>query len=345
MRSFIALSALIGALVAPTSWAQDTALPQPDQAIPGEMRALAVLEADREDFGRRRAGETLTRRIAFVNSLDSPVSVEVIGSSCGCLAPSFDRNRLMPAEEAILTIRLVTVPGGLEQAHHVSFRASWVTDDGERRSEQGICAIRYQPENPFSVRPEFAAVAQVQGKEATADFFIRQPQSPEETPDFTAAACTLPGWRIARIDDPRLPVGVVRYQASGQEPSVGFRDGAAQWWVEGSDLPVLSIPIRVRTLSPYRMQPGGAVFVRTAGQGAQTEELELIARADEAPEPARVVLTDAASWIECRLHGRSLLVRLDPGAEMPPVGSARARVLDENGAELLDFPIAWYTKP
>ncbi|MBL9031434.1 MAG: DUF1573 domain-containing protein [Phycisphaerae bacterium] len=336
------------ALVAPLVGVAKGSQPPPSGeqvAVPkGELTRLRVVSTDPENLGRVQGGMALTRRITFENSSLTPVALRVVSKSCGCLDATFDTESVAPMAQAVLTMRVVpaSVPG--EQVQTVTFRTAW-NETNVGRTELGVCAIRYETDQQFVVRPESAIVPAVVGSVAHLDVHVRILTEKETKPQLTWAACTLPGWSAAPVQDPALPPGVLRVRASGSAPEQpGIMDGWIELAADAEAKASVRVSIRLETRSRYRTEPGGVVFFRPDGATAST--LALRPNADTALAPAKVGLSTPTPWLAARLvEGSRVEVSLTPTADMPAHGVRRIRVWSESGVELADVPVCWWTTP
>ncbi|MFN0131304.1 MAG: DUF1573 domain-containing protein [Phycisphaerales bacterium] len=336
--------ALVVSLVGATKGLQPP--PSGEQAaLPkGELTRLRVVNADAENLGRVQSGKPLTRRITFENASLTPVALRIVNKSCGCLDAAFDAESVAPMAQAVLTMRVApaSVPG--EQVQTVTFRAAR-NEANVGRTELGVCAIRYQTDQQFVVRPESAIVPAVVGTVAHLDVHVRILTEKETKPQLTWAACTLPGWTAAPVQDPALPLGVLRVRATGPAPEQpGIMDGWIELAADAEAKPSVRVAIRLETRARYRTEPGGIVFLRP--ERATTRTLTLRPNADTTLTPAELRLIPPTPWLEARLvDGARVEISLTPTTAMPVHGVRRLRVLSASGVELADVPVCWWTKP
>lgn len=318
--------------------------------VEGELRSLRVVEAADENVGTVQVNTVASRKVVFRNELKHPVSLSIFSKSCGCLSAKFDSETLQPGEKSTLSLGAHVLPVLGEQAHHVMFKVLW-KEDGKEKTERGMCLIRYQPDIEFVVTPTKAGVAAIQGERVHVDIFMRylteidKERDQEHPPlDLAEGKCTLKGWTVTRVDDPSLPSGAIRFRAEGVVEQTGFQTGEITWQSGASEKPAVTVPIRLRTLSPWRASPGGHVFVRDASDEEMARTIRLVRRSETSPAPFAVKLTEPSEWLDVTLVGETVKATLKAGKKMPGIGSARAEVLAENGEILLNFPIVWYTR-
>jgi hypothetical protein len=310
----------------------------------GELNSLRIISADRESFGIVRVHSNIVRKLNFGNVLSVPLHIEIVSKSCGCMQAALSSTDVPAGGQTTLTMSVGVAPLSGEQAHSVVFRASW-NDQGERKSELGLCGIQYQADVQVVVRPETAATSVTRGNATSIDFFARALEKGVEV-SVSHVSCSIPGWVIGLVDDPSLPAEAVHIRAVGPGLKEGYLDGEVALGSGPSTEPFLKVPVRVRVLEPYRAEPGGAILVRNEGDGEAEQVLRLRPRDQASGLPKKVRLTSDCKWISVGMQSPDQVkVRFTPGAGISPIGSARAQVLADSGEVLLDFPIAWYTRP
>lgn len=353
----IMLSALVAASMPAWNQAPDPTPPQtsPTEATsardpnerPRALRSLRVVKADPEDMGSVPVGSALRRRIVFENTLNVPVEVAIAEKSSACTEASFDPARLEPGEHATLDMNVAVTPGS-GQLQSVTFHARWTTEDGQTHTESGLCLLRYTPEIRYVVRPESTAAAVVRGGRASFDVFIRELESPDEPPDLEPIPPERPGWSIRRINDPDIPPGVLRFRVEGPVGEEPYADFVVHWRERDGPAPAVELPIRLRSLMPWRSAPGGVVI--HGPRTPSTHRLALTPRITpphQAPpnpvgEPATVRLRGGDGVVHASLQGRTLTVAFTPADDTPAIGSAWIDVLDRDSRLLTDIPVAWF---
>jgi hypothetical protein len=283
-------------------------------------------------------GSSLRRRVVFENALSVPVELSVAEKSCGCLGASIDPSRVGPGERATLEMSVVVTPGAA-QVQSVTFKARWTAENGTTAEEAGLCLLRYTPEVRYVVRPEQTAAAVVRGGRASFDVFIRELDSPDEPPALEPMTPERAGWTLTRVEDPSLPRGVLRFRAEGPVGDEPYADFSVGWREAGGAGAAAVLPIRLRSLPPWRCSPGGVVI--HGARAASAHRLTLTPRIEGA-EPAAVRVRGNEASITATLDGRVVTVRFEPGDATPAIGSTWIDVLDGNGRVLVDIPVAWF---
>gem|GEM_PF-6916329 len=233
----------------------------------------------------------------------------------------------------------VAVTPGAGQVQSVTFKARWTPEDGAPAEESGLCLLRYTPELRYVLRPEQAAAAAVRGGRASFDVFIRELESPDEPPDLEPIAPERAGWTLTKVEDPSIPAGVLRFRAEGPVGDEPYEDFTVGWRERGEPGPAAELPIRLRSLPPWRALPGGVVL-----HGARVESVHraaLTPRGD-GTEPAAVRVRGPEGAVAATIEGRVVTVRFAPGETTPAIGSAWIDVLDARGGVLVDLPVAWF---
>ena len=88
------------------------------------------------DAGQIRVGPVLTRKFAFTNTANKPLTITEVRSSCGCLVPTLAKRIYEPGERGELTVEVNTLsqPAGPHRwAFYLAYRSGDVT--GERTLE------------------------------------------------------------------------------------------------------------------------------------------------------------------------------------------------------------------
>lgn len=118
----------------------------------------------------------------------------------------------------------------------------------------------------------------------------------------------------------------------------GVLDGTVSW-TSRDGAPAASMRLRVITLPPIRLVPGGAVFNEATGPESMT--IRVVSCAPAAP-PAAVRVDRPVPGLVVRVHGDTIAVHLEPSAERPTAGSCGAEVIGPDGGVLTTFPIVWW---
>lgn len=321
--------------------------PQPASPRPGELRSLKLVNATPENVGVVNRGAAVGRSLEFKNVLTSPVKVEVISKTCGCIGAAFDNVEVPAGGQTTLNFSLSVAPAAAEQVHTVTFRATW-QDGGVDRTERGTCAIKYRTRLSWLVQPQAAAVAAIDGQEAYADIFVVATAEEGPLPELTEPRVTFANWTLRRVEGASPHPAVAHFRASGPAPGIGVCDGTISLTTDSPSEPKITVPIRVRTLSRFRAFPGGATFTRGSSDGPTTQILHLYPRATthgDPQTPSSAQLESTNSWISAEiLPDGTLGIHLSPGADMPIAGSTRCKVIAGDGTQLVSVPIAWWTR-
>lgn len=303
------------------------------------LRALKVVQADPENLGVVSMGWPARRRLVFENALDVPVEVSIEEMSSGCLDASFDPTCVAPAERTTLLMRVEVAAPGSMQVQGVTIRARWPLPTGQTGEETADCLLRYTPETRFVLRPESAAAAVARGGRGSFDVFIRELESPDEPPDLEPIAPERAGWTLTKVQDPSIPAGVLRFRAEGPVGDEPYEDFTVRWRVRGEPGPAAELPIRLRSLPPWRSLPAGVVL--HGGRYERTQRLTLTPRG-QGPEPASLRVRGGGNAVRASLDQRAVTVYFTPNDSTPEIASAWIDVLDGEGRVLVDIPVAWF---
>jgi hypothetical protein len=306
------------------------------------LQSLELVQADPEFAGRHRPGRVATRRLTFRNRLDVPVRVEMLGKTCGCLAATIDPETVPAGGTASFRLDGI-VPGQMgEQSHSASFRCTWVKD-GAKHAERGRVGLRYMADIDVEVFPAEVALAGVLGREAGLHVVVRSLSGAEGPPELPGARCTIPGWRVEEVDEPRVGRLARMFRVRGPVASLSTVDGEVIFATKNPAQPEVRASIRLNGHTPWRAFPGGATFVGGRLM-AEEREVSLSPRCAAAGEPARVEVEPVSAFVQAELApGPVLRVRLRPGEGLEPQGSVRARVVGPGGELLAEVPVVWWT--
>lgn len=308
----------------------------------GDLDCLAVVTAEREDFGVAAPGQELVRHVTFQNITDQEVRLDIVSTTCGCLQAEFDRKAIAPGERATLMLGTAAAPGPGEQAQFVRFSAEWIDRDTPR-SEQGICGLRYACATPYVIRPEVLGISGLVGSDASAEVYIHRMEDPSDPPRLSSPRCSLSGWTLERADRPELPPGVAAYRLRGVIGSQTTLDAFIELDDPEGPEGFLRIPVRVRGDWAYRPEGGAPrIALSPGGQQRFVSVTRLIPRVKDLPAPATVILSAPVAGLTARLDGANLVIEVDTQVSSL-LGSVRARISAADGRDLVDLPIVWYS--
>lgn len=341
MRQVIALFGVIAVVV--TGSAALQAQPSPPPGASGTLRSLRVESADPEHAGLFEPGDRVRREVVFSNALNTTVTLEVLQKTCGCLEAGFESAAVAPGGIVRLVLASAAVPQPGEQAHAVTFRATW-TQDGAARSETGRVFLRYESDIEFIIRPEGLSTVGYDGATASAELWLRfANEDAAEAPVVVDPECTLPGWKLTSLRDPALPEGVVRLVASGPAAGIGVHSGMVRWRSTPEGAWTKEIPIRVRVIAPWKAVPSGVVHNTAHDDGPARWTIRIEDRASSGRSAASVRFDPPAPGYAARLshdNGATAVV-IEVTGEPPEagVGASVAEVLDAEGAVLVRIPV------
>lgn len=304
----------------------------------GELASLRVVAADPEDAGRVHVGSTVRRRVEFTNVLDVPVDLAVSTKTCGCLDARFGAETVGPGARVELVLTVPVAPGAGEQAHSVTFTAGW-SGGGARRTEQGVCLVRFTPDIQYVIHPSRVALGVIRGDSIRFEVVVRWTRPSAPAPELDEGRCSLPGWSIEAVDAPDDTVR--RYVVRGAAAEVGLFDAELSW--DSPDGSTLRVPVRLRVLDPWRSRNGGVVIGKLDEGSTVRTTVELVPRRAGGPAPASVQLDPEVPGVSARLasaHGLDVQVRRGPN--MPSVGACAAVIKDKDGNRLGVVPVVWW---
>lgn len=335
------LKAVVGAAAV-----QPSADPPPGDVVPaavvGELRSLKALDGDPEDMGVVRSGATVTRRIRFENTAESPVELEVVATTCGCLSAEFVPAVVQPGGIATLSMHVHAAPTLGEQAQYVTFRATCEGPEGPR-SERGVCGVRFTADVAFEVHPSWFALSAVEGEPVEVSVALRQLRERWEQVRILGAQSSSPALAPAGTFVPADGPSVRVVKFAGAAPQPGHHSGSLVVRTDAPGTREILIPYSMRVVEPWRTRPGGAMFT-AASRGI---DLELEARIERwaGAAPSRAALADAAAPVDVDLKATgpgsaTVRLRLREGVDAP--FATRLNVYADDGQLLASAPEAFY---
>jgi hypothetical protein len=157
--------------------------------------------------------------------------------------------------------------------------------------------------------------------------------------------CTLDGFRVESVNVSKANKAVQVIQLVGAPVREGVESGVVRFTANSEKLPVGQVEISVRGLTPWRVEPAGAVFVHNGEDKPMERRLRLVRRMKSAPELAAAASKIVAPGVEFAFQpGEDAVVRVDPAKLADPTGSVTVKLVDASGNPGATVPIVWYKR-